>query len=223
MTPNEAMAQLKKAGSAAARKTYARHGVKGEAFGVSYAVLGKLTKTIKVDQGLAEALWATGNHDARILATMIADPAKIGRKQLDGWAAAADNYILADAIARTVAKAPHARETAEAWTKSTGEHIGQCGWTVLGVLAGAGEALSETDCIALLARIEKTIHAAKNRVRHAMNGALISIGGRSAKLRTAAIAALKRIGPVEVDHGNTACATPDALGYIAKIWARKKG
>lgn len=223
MTPNEVMTQLGKAGSATTRKTYVRHGIKSETFGVSYAVLGKLTKTIKVDQQLAEALWATGNHDARILATMIADPATIGRKQLDGWAAVADNYVLADAIARTVAKTPQARATAEAWTKSTGEYIGQCGWTVLGVLAGASEALSEADCIALLGRIEKTIHSTKNRVRHAMNGALISIGGRSAKLRTAAIAASKRIGPVEVDHGDTACATPDPVGYIARIWARKKG
>lgn len=223
MTPNEVMAQLEKAGSAPTRKTYARHGIKGATFGVSYAVLGKLTKAIKVDQGLAEALWATGNHDARILATMIADPAAIGRKQLDGWAAAADNYVLADGIARLVAKTPHARATAEAWTKSTGEHIGQCGWTALAVLAGTGETISEADCTALLVRIEKTIGTAKNRVRHSMNSALIAIGGRSNKLRTAAIAATKRIGPVEVDHGDTSCVTPDAVGYIAKIWARKKG
>ena len=221
MTSDDVMAQLEHAGSAPTRKTYARHGVTGAMFGVSYTVLGKLTKAIKVDQSLAEKLWATGNHDARILATMIADPSTVGRKQLDAWAAAADNYVTADAIARMVAMTPHARATAEAWTQSTGEHIGQCGWTVFAVLA-RGESVPDADCIALLARIEKTIRAAKNRVRHAMNGALIAIGGRSAELRTAAVAAAKRIGTVEVDHGDTSCETPDAAGYIAKIWARKK-
>jgi 3-methyladenine DNA glycosylase AlkD len=222
MTSDDVMAQLEQAGSAQTRKTYARHGVNGAMFGVSYAILGKLTKAIKVDQALSEKLWATGNHDARILATMIADPSMIGRKQLDAWAAAADNYGLADAIARMVAKTPHARVTAEAWTQSAGEHVGQCGWTVFALLAAAGESFSDADCLALLARIEKTIRTAKNRVRHAMNGSLIAIGGRSTKLRAAAVAAAKRIGPVEVDHGDTSCETPDAVGYIAKIWARKK-
>ncbi len=223
MTVDDVMAQLEKAGSAQTRKTYARHGITSPMFGVGYAVLGKLVKTIKVDQALAEALWATGNHDARILATMIADPKTIGRKQLDAWAKVADNYVLSDAIGRLVAKTPAARATAEAWAKSDGEHIGQCGWTVLAVLAGGGEAVSEAYCLTLLGRIEREIKTAKNRVRHSMNSALIAIGGRSVKLRTAALAAHQRIGKVEVDHGDTACVTPNADAYIARIWARKKG
>lgn len=222
MTRDEAMAALEKGGSAQTRKTWARHGVRSESFGTSYAVLGKLTKSIKVDQKLAEQLWATGNHDARILATMIADPAVIARKQLDAWAKVADNYVLADAIAKLVSRTPDARATAEAWAKSDTEYVGQCGWTVLAVLAGGGDQLSDADCLALLGRIEKSIDGARNRVRHSMNSALIAIGGRSARLRTEALAAHKRIGKVEVDHGDTACVTPDAAAYIAKIWARKK-
>lgn len=222
MTVADVMAQLENAGSTATRKTYARHGITSPMFGVSYSVLGKLVKTIKVDQALAEALWATGNHDARILATMIANPEVIGRKQLDTWAKVADNYVIPDAIGRLVAKTPDARATAEAWAKSNGEHIGQCGWTVLAVLAGGGEALSEADCLTLLARIEREIKTARNRVRHSMNSTLIAIGGRSVTLRTAALAAHERIGKVDVDHGDTACVTPNADAYIAKIWARKK-
>ena len=59
-------------------------------------------------------------------------------------------------------------------------------------------------------------------VRYGMNNALIGIGGRSANLRRKAIAAAKRIGPVEIDHGDTDCKTPDAIPYIEKMWARKK-
>ena len=51
---------------------------------------------------------------------------------------------------------------------------------------------------------------------------LISLGGRSASSRKAAEAAIKRIGPVAFDPGNTACEFPDPIPYIAKIWARKK-
>lgn len=58
-----------------------------------------------------------------------------------------------------------------------------------------------------LGTIEKEIHSRKNRVRHAMNGALISIGFRRPSLTKQALAAAKRIGKVEVDHGETGCKT----------------
>ena len=74
MNLTETMRALEAAGTAQNRKIYARHGVGGEMFGVSYADLGKLERKIRVDQELAEELWATGNHDARVLATKIADP-----------------------------------------------------------------------------------------------------------------------------------------------------
>jgi len=48
--------------------------------------------------------------------------------------------------------------------------------------------------------------------------AVICIGCRSAGLRKAALATAKRIGKVEVDHGDTACKTPDAAQYILASW-----
>jgi len=70
-----------------------------------------------------------------------------------------------------------------------------------------------------LALIERTIHTAPNAEREGMNMALILIGCRNAALRKAATAAAKRIGKVEIDHGDTACKTPDAAQYIDKTWA----
>ena len=93
MTKTEAIKRLKAMGTAQNRKVYPRHGVKGELFGVSWADLGKLKKEIKADQALAEALWTTGNHDARILATMIAEPAAMKAATLDSWARDLDNYV----------------------------------------------------------------------------------------------------------------------------------
>jgi len=52
-----------------------------------------------------------------------------------------------------------------------------------------------------------------------MNRALITIGGRSSAMRKAVLAAAKSISEVTVDHGDTACKTPDAAVYIAKTWA----
>lgn len=75
----------------------------------------------------------------------------------------------------------------------------------------------------LLKTIERDIHGAPNHVRQAMNGALIAIGLRNTKLEKLAVAAAKRIGKVEVDHGDTSCQTPDAVAYIAKTKARRAG
>jgi hypothetical protein len=53
-----------------------------------------------------------------------------------------------------------------------------------------------------------------------MNTALISIGGYLETLRDAALATARAIGPVQVDHGETGCKTPEAAVYIAKMAAR---
>src|ERR1700752_4226901 len=74
MTLSETMKQLEAVGSEQTRKTYRRHGVQMPMFGVKMGDLSKVQKGIKKDHALALALWATGNLDARVLATMIADP-----------------------------------------------------------------------------------------------------------------------------------------------------
>jgi len=102
----ETLAELQAAGSEQTRKTYTRHGIRGPMFGVSYAVLGKLTKRIKGDHALATQLWASGNHDARILATMVPDPSRFDAKNAAAWAKSIDNYALADDFAALVARSP---------------------------------------------------------------------------------------------------------------------
>ena len=72
MTLKQALGALKKAGTAQNRKIYGNHGVTITMYGVSFAELKKLKKQIGTDTDLARQLWATGNHDARILACMIA-------------------------------------------------------------------------------------------------------------------------------------------------------
>jgi len=220
MNVTEVMKELEALGTAQNRKVYARHGVKEPLFGVSYANQGKLRKRIKTDQALADALWATGNHDARILATMVADPAAIDGRTVDAWARDLDNYVLTDAFSGLVAKTPHLQSRMEKWTGANVEWIASAGWNLVGIAAGS-DALADAAFERYLGSIEARIHSARNRVRHAMNQALIGIGTRPA-LTKAAVAAAARIGKVEVDHGETGCQTPDAAGYIKKTLAHRR-
>lgn len=220
MTREQVMAALERAGTAQNRKVYARHGVTGATFGVSYAELGKQKKRIGTDQALAEALWTTGNHDARVLATMIADPALATRALLAAWSRGINNYVITDAFAKLAAVSPYRRPVMEQWTKSKDEWVGAAGWNIAAHLAANEAALPDGYFSPFLATIVKRIHTSKNRVRYAMNGALIAIGLRSPALRAEALAAAAAIGKVVVDHGDTGCKTPDAASYIAKVAAR---
>lgn len=97
------------------------------------------------------------------------------------------------------------------------------GYGILGVrLREHPESISDADAEKILATIEKEIHRSPNRARHAMNGALISIGVYKPALRKEAIEAAKRVGKVEVDHGETNCKTPDAASYIERASKRKR-
>jgi 3-methyladenine DNA glycosylase AlkD len=217
----EVLKTLEKLGTAQNRKVYARHGVKGKMYGVSYANQAKLKKQIKTDHELALGLWTSGNHDARALATMIADPERADSRLLDRWLRDLDNYGITDAFAAFVKKTPLVKRKMEKWTRSKGEWTGQAGFQLLSHLAMQDETLTDDYLEGYLRIIESEIHGRKNRVRHSMNGALISIGLRNPKLRKKAIAAAKRIGKVEVDHGETSCKTPDAIPYIQRAVARR--
>lgn len=219
----QAMAALEKAGTEQNVKTYRRHGAKGDLFGVSFADLGKLKKQIKTDQALAEQLWETGNVDARTLAAMIADPSKLTKATAERWVRDLDYHAPVDYVAATVAKAPFARELMIKWMKSSSEYVRQAGYSVLSaMLKNGAEEISDADCLGYLKTIEKEIHSSANRARSTMNIAVISTGIYRPSLTRAAVETAKRIGPVDIDHGDTACKTPDAVSYIQKALARTK-
>ncbi|HYP27323.1 MAG TPA: DNA alkylation repair protein [Blastocatellia bacterium] len=221
MNYEDAMEELKALGSEQTRKTYRRHGVEGDLYGVSYAALGALKKRIKVDQVLAERLWESGNHDARLLATMVGDPSLVKAAVLDRWAKELSNYPITDAFAGFAARTPYARGRMEKWSKSGAEMVGRAGWLVLARLAASDAELDDSYFETFLETIERDIHSRKNRVKDAMNSALIAIGLRSPGLQKKALASAKRIGKVEVDHGETNCKTPDASDYILKAAGRR--
>ena len=218
MTLAEAMSALEKAGSAQTRKTYARHGAKEPLFGVSFAVLKTLMKRIGVDHDLAHALWDTGNFDARNLAVKVVDPARMSPADLDRWAAGWLIPAWHGYVAHIAAEGPHAKSRAEAWLTAANALQNTMAWSLVGAMAMCDEATPDGWFTKRLAQIEKTIHSAPNEQRGAMNQAIIAIGCRSPSLRTSAKAAAKRIGKVEIDHGDTSCKTPDAATSIDKAW-----
>jgi len=216
----QVMAELEANGSEQTRKTLRRHGVTGDQFGVNYSFMKPFAKKIKVNHELAKSLWATGNHDAQVLAGMIADPQQADDALLDSWANDLYNYALGDAVTSFTARTALARKKAEEWMKSESEWITMVGWHVLGDMAMNNQDLSDDYYLPYLDIIERDLHSARNRTRYGMNNALIAIGSRPT-LRARAIEVAKNLGKVIVDHGDTSCKTPDAATYIQKVKDRQ--
>jgi 3-methyladenine DNA glycosylase AlkD len=224
MNAQEALTTLKKAGRPQTAEIYKRYGTGDNVFGTLTSEIAKLSKKIKVDHALALGLWKTGNAEARVLALQIADAGKLtpadAARFLEDGPVVFTGFYLSDLLARS----PIAEKTMRAWMKSKAEFERQMGYGIFSVrLRNDPESISDRDAEKVLATIEKEIHGSANWARYAMNGALIGIGVYKPKLRKKAIDAAKRIGKVEVDHGETYCKTPSAAPYIEKASKRRLG
>lgn len=219
MTLAEVMRTLEAAGTAQTKKTFLRHGATEPVFGVLFRDLKVLLKRIRVDHDLALALWATGNFDARNLAVKIVDPAKMKPSDLDRWAKESTVAMCTGYVAAVASEGPHGLSRAEAWLVAKDPVQRAMGWSLVAMLAMRDESVPSAWFTARLKELEGSVATATNMQRGTMNQALISIGCRDRALRAAALAAAKRLGPIEVDHGDTACETPVASASIEKAWA----
>ncbi|MBM4068872.1 MAG: DNA alkylation repair protein [Planctomycetes bacterium] len=223
MNAREILVTLKKLGKPQTAAVYKRHGSGDNVFGVLTSEIAKLQKMIKVDHVLAGALWKTGNAEARILALQVADPTKLTRADADGWIADGPVRFVGCYLSLLLARSPLNGATMRAWMKAPDESHREMGYGMFSVrLKENPDSISDADAENVLLTIEKEIHRSPNWARYAMNGALISIGIYKPALRKQALAAARRIGKVEVDHGETCCKTPDAVPYIEKAVQRKR-
>ncbi len=219
---DKTIAALKKAGTAANRKAAPKHGIRGECFGVSPAQLKSIARKVKNDHDLARQLWATGNHDARMLATLVADPQALTASELDQWVRQVDNYVLADSFSALVARSPQAGSRIDRWTRSKREFERRCGFGIISAALKDGVTIYPALLDAAINQIEREIHSSANRAREGMNLALIAIGTCDENLRDRAFNTASRIGKVDVDQGESGCKNLDAVEQIEKSFSSRK-
>lgn len=214
-TLDEVMTTLEAMGTAQNRKIYARHGAGENMFGVSHGNLNKLMKEIKMDGDLAKALWDTGNMDAMTLAFKIADPEMVCKEEADQLVRKMDYYMLSDyLVSEVVIYRDYALDLMHQWMADPKEFVQRSGWCILSSLARAQKSLDDAVFEDYIKRIEADIHQAPNRTRQMMNICLLNIGLRE-PLHQKALDAARRIGPVDVDHGDTSCKTTDTPALLS--------
>jgi 3-methyladenine DNA glycosylase AlkD len=173
----------------------ARYGIATEhALGVPIPILRALAKRAGKDHRLASELWASGIHEARILATMVEDPARITSAQMDRWARDFDSWDVCDQACQNLFRCtPHACSKAIEWSAAKREFVRRAGFALMAGLAAQRNKLDDAQFEAFLELIEGAATDDRNMVKKAVNWALRQIGKRNARLLGKAIAMAERI------------------------------
>jgi 3-methyladenine DNA glycosylase AlkD len=184
------IAELKRGGSASYKADMAkRYGIvtKAEVYGTTVATLRAMAKRIGYDHALAEKLWDSGIHDARMLATMVDDPADVTPAQMERWVKDMDNWGIVDtACFHYWDRSPHAFKQIEKWAKAKDEFVKRASFALLASSA-LHKTITDEQCLRGLELIEAHASDKRNFVKKSVNWALRSIGGKkSPKCRAAA-------------------------------------
>lgn len=162
--------------------------------GLSVPAMRGIARTLGRDHTLAQALWDTGIPDARIVASMVAEPALLTSRQMDAWVKGFAAWDVCDQTClNAFVKSPLAWGKVDAWATRKPEFERRAAFSLLATLAVHDKKAGDQAFIAALALVEAAADDERNFVKKAVNWALRGIGKRNATLRAEAIAAALRI------------------------------
>lgn len=219
MILEEVLFELEGLGNERMKKLYISNGAREPLYGVATGAMKPLFRKIKINQPLAEALYATGNYDAMYFAGMIADPKAMTQSDFDRWMESAyfpmlSNYV----VAVTLAEADCAQSVADRYIQSDKALYMSAGWSCYEWLLGwRPDAFFDRDKLNLmLDMVVKTIHTQQDCVRKAMHNFVIAVGVSYLPLHDEAVKAAQAMGEVTVTAAKGACALAPAAEAIQK-------
>ncbi|AIE87677.1 DNA alkylation repair protein [Fimbriimonas ginsengisoli] len=219
MTYEEVMAQLQALGNEQVRAYNAKRGAGDNYFGVKTADLRAMAKQIKVDPDLAAKLWASGNIDAMLLATLIVKPKTLSVDDLDRMIEAVTYYQVADWLATNIIKLhPQKEAQRQRWMDSDHEIAARMGWSL--TTERVIKDPEGLDLPGLLDRIEAEMGSAPSTVQWTMNYCLAEIGIKFPEHRSRAIAIGEKLGAFRDYPVSKGCVSPYAPIWIAEMVKR---
>jgi 3-methyladenine DNA glycosylase AlkD len=195
MNAREVIAHLESISDRSRLEGMSRYGIEVEhAIGVSIPEMRAYAKTIGRDHHLAMDLWDSGVHEARIMASLLADPELLTEEEMERWVRDLDSWDLCDQCCSNLfRRSPHAFRKALEWSGREEEFQKRAGFATMAALAVHGKGMSERDLQLLLDAVVRESHDDRNFVRKAVNWALRQVGKRDLVSNAMAIAAAERI------------------------------
>jgi len=177
----------------------ARFGIKTEkAYGISLYTIRPMAKGIEKDHELAQRLWASGIHEARILAGMVDDPNQVTEKQMESWVKDLDSWDVCDQVCSNLFdKTPFAYRKSIEWSKRDEEFVKRAGFVLMASLSVHDKKADDKKFEQFLPIIKRESTDNRNFVKKAVNWALRQIGKRNLNLNEKAIETAKEIQKID--------------------------
>ena len=227
MNAKTILKKLKSMGSARNVAGMARYGISTEGtLGISLPVLRKMSREIGWDHKLAQALWVSGIHEARILAGLVDEPASVTERQMERWALDFDSWDVCDLVCSNLFdRTPWAYRKAHEWSARKETFVKRAGFVLMAALSVHDKTAPDAAFTQFLPVIRREAGDDRNFVKKAVNWALRQIGKRNPALNRAAVRAAR--GIQRLDTRSARWIAADALRELtsAKILAmirRKK-
>jgi len=222
MQYNDIIQRLKSLSDPEAVKGMARFGINPEnTYGVSVPDLRKIARGISTDHALAEQLWASGIHEAQILASMIDEPEMVTEARMESWVKDFDSWDVCDQCCSNLFdKTKFAYRKAAEWSKREEEFVKRAGFTLMATLAVHDKKAADEEFLKFLPVIKRESTDNRNFVKKAVNWALRQIGKRNLNLNKVAIKAAEEIQ--QIDSKSARWIAADAIRELTGEAVQKK-
>jgi 3-methyladenine DNA glycosylase AlkD len=193
---DEALRWLEQRGSQRVRDDMRnRYGIVApKAYGVPMGLIQQLGKRLGRDHDLAQALWATGWYEARLLTAYVDDPERVTAAQMDRWARDFDNWGVCDTLCFALFdRTPHAWRKVEQWSRRRDEFVKRAAFALLASLALHDKRSPDAPFRRSLALIERAAGDERNFVKKGVSWALRAVGRRSVALNDEALTLARRL------------------------------
>jgi 3-methyladenine DNA glycosylase AlkD len=173
----------------------ARFGINPEnTYGISVPDIRQIARETGKDHPLALALWDTQVHEARILASIIADPKQVDEALMERWALDFDSWDVVDQVCGNLFdKTPFAYAKAVEWSSRQEEFVRRAAFSLMAYLAVHDKKAPDARFEPFFPLIASTATDPRNFVKKAVNWALRSIGKRNRALNQRAIEVARQI------------------------------
>ena len=200
----------------------ARFGISSRnTLGISVNGLRRIAKEIGRDHRLAQELWESGVHEARILAVLIDDSHLVTEQQMERWVKDIDSWDICDGCSyHLFDKTPFAYRKAMEWSRRKEEFVKRAAFAMMAALAVHDKQAVDAKFLRLLPPIRRESTDERNFVKKAVNWALRQIGKRNVALNKAAIKTAQEIR--KIDSPSARWIAADALRELESEAVQKR-
>ena len=189
MDSEEILKKLKSLADPKAVEGMTRFGISAKnTYGVSLPIIRNMAREIDRNHELAQQLWSSGVHEARILASLIDDPKRVTDEQMESWVKDFDSWDVCDQCCSNLFdKTAHAFDKAVQWSGRNEEFVKRAGFVLMATLSVHAKKANDEEFIRFLPIIKRESTDERNYVKKAVNWALRQIGKRNLTLNKKAI------------------------------------